>query len=127
LLFNSDNDEKVYKHEDIDYTIHMIRYNSKSLKDVEMLKPLFTKSLATLERLMEELMVGHLFDRISSMIKDISAESILKILIRCKQMMVYRAQIISLLQIIIIREDKLKELNYFVVKGDLGGLKINDL
>jgi hypothetical protein len=46
----------------------MIRYNGKSLKEVEMLKPLFTKSLATLERLMEELMVAHLFERISSMI-----------------------------------------------------------
>jgi len=82
---------------------------------LETTKPLFNKALNTLEKLMEEIMLGHLFDKISVRIMEISSENILKLLIRCKMMLGYRAQLYFILQIIEIRESKMKDLNYFVI------------
>ena len=67
---------------------------------------------------MDELSIGYLYDRISMKIVDISPDNTMKILLRCKMMFLYRSQIIKILQIIDIRETKLKELNYLVIKGD---------
>lgn len=87
LEFNEENDSKYYKAEDIEYMINVFRYQSKNFSNIEMLKPLFNKSLATLEKLMDEMMLGFLFDRISLKIVDISVEQTLKVLIRCKMML----------------------------------------
>jgi len=40
---------------------------------------------------MDELMIGYLFDRISLKIIEISPENAMKILLRCKMMMLYRS------------------------------------
>ena len=97
--------------------INVIRYSAKSFSNIETLKPCFNKSLNTLEKIMEEIMLGFLFDRISVKILEISLENTLKVLLRCKAMLFTRSQIIHILQIIDIRENKLKDLNYYVIKG----------
>jgi hypothetical protein len=77
--------------------INLFRYNSKFFSNIEQLKPVFNKSLSTLEKIMDELMIGYLFDRISLKIVEISPENAMKILLRCKMMLQYRAQIINIL------------------------------
>lgn len=67
--------------------INVFRFNSKNFSNIEMLKPVFNKSLSTLERIMDELMLGYLYDRISMKIVDISPENTMKILLRCKVML----------------------------------------
>ena len=84
LTFNEEKDSKFYDAEDIDYMINVFRYNSKNFTSFNMLKPIFNKYLATLEKIMDEMSLGFLYDRISSKIFDISIENTMKILIRCK-------------------------------------------
>jgi hypothetical protein len=67
--------------------INLLRYSTKNFHNIELLKPTFNKSLSTLERMMEELCIGYLFDRISIKIIDISPENTMKILLRCKTML----------------------------------------
>ena len=68
---------------------------------------------------MEELMIGHLYDRIALKIVEISPENSLKILVRIKLMLQCRTDIINILNIIEEREKTLKDLNYFVIQGGL--------
>lgn len=95
--------------------INLLRYSTKDFNNIDILRPLFNKALNTLEKIMDELMLGHLFDKISVRILDISPENTLKILIRCKMMLGCRIQVINILKIIEVRENKMKELNYFVI------------
>lgn len=44
--------------------INVLRYSSKDFSTIDMLKPVFNKSLNTLEKVMEELMLGHVYDKI---------------------------------------------------------------
>eukprot|EP00347_Sterkiella_histriomuscorum_P005683 403355663 len=118
LDFNQDIDEKFFKQDEVEYMINLFKYSSKSFSNIEQLKPVFNKSLVTLERIMDELSIGYLYDRISMKIVDISPDNTMKILLRCRMMFSYRSQIVNILQIIDIRETKLKELNYLVIKGD---------
>ncbi len=74
--------------------INLIRYSAKSFTNIDMLKPLFSKSLNSLEKIMDEIMLGFLFDRISVKILEISLENTLKVLLRCKSMLFNRSQII---------------------------------
>lgn len=67
--------------------ITMFRYNAKNFTSFDMLRPIFNKSLTTLEKIMDEMMLGFAFDRISARIVDISIENTLKILLRCKSML----------------------------------------
>lgn len=39
--------------------------NGKAYQDLEIIKPLFKKSLATLKVLMSDTCIGHLFDRVA--------------------------------------------------------------
>lgn len=39
-----------------------MRYSPKDFQSTEVLKPLFNKTLLTLEKMMEELMLGPMFD-----------------------------------------------------------------
>ena len=87
MQFNEDSNDKYFKADDIDYMITVFRYNAKNFTSFEMLRPIFNKSLTTLEKIMDEMMLGFVFDRISSRITDISIENTLKILIRCKSML----------------------------------------
>jgi len=87
LTFNEEKDSRYCDAEDIEYMINVFRYNSKNFNSFNMLKPIFNKSLATLEKIMDEMSLGFLYDRISSKIFDISIENTLKILIRSKQML----------------------------------------
>ena len=90
LKFNEDNDAKVFREDELEYIINMIRYSTKDFNNIDILKPIFNKSLNTLERVMDEMMLGTLFDKISVRILDISADNTLKILIRCKMMLACR-------------------------------------
>ncbi len=67
--------------------INMLRYSNKNFTSIDLLKPLFNKSLMTLERMMNEMSVGYLYDRISNRILEITPENTLKILVRCKLML----------------------------------------
>lgn len=67
--------------------INMLRYSAKNFTNIDMLKPLFNKSLNTLEKIMEELNLGYLFDRISAKILEITPENSMKVLVRCKMML----------------------------------------
>ncbi|CDW86165.1 UNKNOWN [Stylonychia lemnae] len=118
LDFNFEEDEKFFKTADIEYMINLFRYNGKFFSNIDQLKPVFNKALATLEKIMDELMIGYIFDRISLKITEISPENAMKILLRCRLMLQYRSHIINILQIIDLREVKLKDLNYIVIKGD---------
>ena len=80
-------DERYFKADEIEYMINLFRYSSKDFNKIDMLKPLFNKALNTLEKIMDELMLGFLFDRISVKIVDISPENTMKILLRCKMML----------------------------------------
>ena len=120
--FNHLNDDKYLKADEIEYMINLLRYSTKNFKNIEMLKPIFNKSLSTLEKIMDELMLGYLFDRMSIKILDISPENTLKILLRCKSMLLCRSKIAQILQVIEVRESKLKDLNYFVIQGGLDKL-----
>ena len=113
--FNLENDTKIFKEDEIEYMINLLRYSSKDFNSIDLLKPLFNKSLMTLERIMEELMLGHVFDRIQTKLVEISPENTMKILIRCKMMFYCRNEMISILKIIENREERLKELNYYVI------------
>lgn len=87
LEFNEENDERFFKYDEIEYMINVFRFNSKNFTNIDMLKPVFNKSLSTLEKIMDELMLGYLFDRISLKIVEISPENAMKILLRCKMML----------------------------------------
>jgi hypothetical protein len=89
--FNYQGDEKYFKADEVEYMINLVRYSSKSFSNIESLKPLFNKSLATLEKIMEEIMLGFFFDRISVKILEISLDNTLKILLRCKSMLFIRS------------------------------------
>jgi DNA-directed RNA polymerase subunit F len=78
---------KVFKEEEVEYMINLIRYSTKDFSNLDLLKPLFNKALNTLEKVMEEMMLGNMFDKICVKIIDISPENTLKILIRCKMML----------------------------------------
>lgn len=67
---------------------------------------------------MEELMLGHVYDRIQTKIVEISPENTMKILIRCKMMFYCRTEMINILKIIDLREQKLKDLNYYVIQKE---------
>lgn len=58
LLFNEENDSKYYREDEMEYTINLLRYSTKDFANLEVLKPIFNKSLNTLEKVMEELMLG---------------------------------------------------------------------
>jgi hypothetical protein len=73
--------------DEIEYMINMLRYSAKNFTNIEMLKPLFNKSLTTLELIMEEMSLGYLFDRISVRIVEITPENTLKLLLRSKMML----------------------------------------
>lgn len=116
LIFNEDGDSsKCFKEDEMEYMINLLRYSTKDFNNIDILRPLFNKALTTLEKIMDELMLGHLFDKISVRILDISPENTLKIMIRCKMMLGCRIQVINILKIIEVRENKMKELNYFVI------------
>ena len=64
LEFNYDKNPKFFKEDEIEYMINVLKYSSKTFSSIDLLTPLFNKALNTLERLMDELMIGHIFDRI---------------------------------------------------------------
>lgn len=74
INFNQEGDPKYLKEDEIEYFINLMRYSPKDFSNIEILRPLFNKSLATLEKVMEELLLGPMFDRISVKIMDISLE-----------------------------------------------------
>ena len=102
--FNQENDSRVFKEDEIEYMINLLRYSTKEFNSIDLLKPLFNKSLLTLEKIMEELMLGHVFDRIQIKLVEISPENTMKILIRCKMMFYCRNEMINILNIIHNRE-----------------------
>jgi hypothetical protein len=67
--------------------INLLRYSTKDFVNLEILKPIFNKSLNSLEKVMEELMLGPYFDKICVKIIDITPDNTMKILIRCKMML----------------------------------------
>ena len=115
IMFNEENDSRYFRDDEIEYMLNMLKYSAKNFTTIDILRPMFNKSLGTLEKIMEELSISYLFDRISNKILDITPENTMKLLVRCKLMLQCRTQLIKILQIIDARELKLKELNYYVI------------
>ena len=78
-----------------------------------MVKPLYNKALYTLECLMEQLMVPHVFDKIA--LKSVSVENTLRFLIRCKMMFNARALMLEILARVFEREDVLDRMKTIVM------------
>ncbi len=99
LVFNEEaaDQGKCFSEDEMEYMINLLRYSTKDFNNIDILRPLFNKALNTLEKIMDELMLGHLFDKISVRILDISPENTLKIMIRCKMMLGCRKQVINIL------------------------------
>ena len=87
----------MFREDELEYMINLLRYSSKEFSSIDLLKPFFNKSLLTLEKVMEELMLGHAFDRIQVKLVEISPENTMKILIRCKMMFYCRNEMINIL------------------------------
>ncbi len=81
-----------------------------------MLRQLFNKSFLTLEQVMDELMIKHIYDKLTLKITDVNIENTMKVLLRCKLMFEARNKLINILKIIEKREKLLEELNYFVIQ-----------
>ena len=67
----------------------------------------------------EELSLTNLFEKIRAKhsLQNVTIETTLRVLLRCRMMFDCRGQIIRILQIIDVREEKLRDLNLFVIKG----------
>lgn len=87
LVFNSEDNKRFLNVEEIEYYINMVRYNPTDFKDIDILRPLFNKALNTLEKVMDELLIGNLFDKISMKILEINIDITFKILVRIKFML----------------------------------------
>lgn len=78
---------------------------------------------------MEELMLGHVFDKVILKIIDITPEQTMKILVRCKLMIIQRRNVVNIIQTIEKREILLRELNVFVISAKTAEqrLKTNEI
>lgn len=65
VSFNPERDSSIFREDEIEYTINMLRFNAKDFRNTNMIQPLFGKALLTLQRLMsdKELGIPHLYDR----------------------------------------------------------------
>jgi hypothetical protein len=52
--FNGSRSTELYREDEIDYMIGMVRTNSKEFKELNFLQPLYNKALRTLELIMGE-------------------------------------------------------------------------
>ncbi len=77
---------------------------------------MFLKSFNTLENIMDEMMLGFLFDRIAVKVLDITPSTTLKLLLRCRLMLDTRKGVLSILEQIKEREAQLKSLNHFALQ-----------
>ena len=84
--------------------LNLVRFSPSDFQNIDMLKPLFNKTLNTLELLMEEVSLGSHFDKLASRIFEISPENTLKLLLRCKMMFLTRTALIDILTLITHRE-----------------------
>ena len=81
--FNDDSKHSVkfYRQDEIDYCMNLLRYNAKDFLELDFIKPVFRKALKTLEKIMDELMLGKVFDSFSIKITEISIESTMRVLV----------------------------------------------
>ncbi len=116
--FNEGGNPRCFRDEEVEYMLSLVRFSPGDFQSIEMLRPIFTKALNTLEQCFEELSLGHLFDRIACKIMTISAETVLKLLVRCKLMLLCRGAMVEILSRIGERETAMKELNHFVLSAN---------
>jgi hypothetical protein len=124
--FTSGKDNHYYREEDIDYMINLLKFNHLGRKESHsqtVLQPIFQKTLATLSRLMsdDELCLLPIFDKLQASLLSqphttpLISDQVLKLLLRCRLMFDCRGQLVRILQIIDLREERLRDLNLFVV------------
>ena len=106
LEFNHDQHfrKDCFKEDEVEYMLNLVRFSPSDFQNIDMLKPLFNKTLNTLELLMEEVSLGSHFDKLASRIFEISPENTLKLLLRCKMMFLTRTALIDILTLITHRE-----------------------
>ena len=90
-MFNKERDPGFFREDEVDYMIHLLRYSAKDFTSLDLIKPPFNKGFATLDKLMNELQVPHLFDKVAQAIYDITPANTMKVLVRAKIMFQYRA------------------------------------
>ena len=121
-LFNPEKDPNYFREDDIDYMINMLRCNVKNFSQLPLLQPIYMKAMLTLKLLFsdENLCLPEVYDKLQSrpQTEDLTPEQVMKLLLRCRQLMDCRGRIIRILQIINTREDLLRQLNLFVIKGN---------
>jgi hypothetical protein len=54
MCFNESNDKNIYKDEEVEYMINMLRFNSKDFTKSNMLQPIYNKTMATLKHLLSD-------------------------------------------------------------------------
>lgn len=113
--FNEGNDPRLYKDNEIDYILNMIRYRQKEFEKTDMIKPFYNKSLFTLETLMEEMKIPHIFDKVAINYSTVTVENTLKLLVRCKMMFAARSLCIEILVRVLEREDVLERMKAIVL------------
>jgi len=119
LIFNPEKDPKILTAEQVEYSINLLHYcGEQDFKQLEMVKPVFEKAVATLEYLMEELCISYLYQRIVNSVYKVDYQETTRILVRVKVMMIVRSKLIQIFQAVDDRESKLKELNYAVKWGE---------
>jgi len=74
------------KEQEAEYMLNSMMKNGKAYQDLEIIKPLFKKSLATLKVLMSDTCIGHLFDRVALTFCQVNTINTMKILLRVRQM-----------------------------------------
>lgn len=54
MCFNESNNINIYKDEEVEYMINMLRFNSKDFTKSNMLQPIYNKTMATLKLLLSD-------------------------------------------------------------------------
>lgn len=93
--FNHNEDPSLLREDEIDYLIDMIRRNKREMDGTNMIQPVFTKAVATLERLMseEELCMPHLFPQLPSP----SPDATVRLLLRVRSLFDLRGRLLRIL------------------------------
>ncbi|CAI2359262.1 unnamed protein product [Moneuplotes crassus] len=81
---NTENSNRFFKYEEVDYIVDMMKKRYKDFKSTEMLTPFYKKGQNTLEMLMQAFELDQLYEKIQSNYSQVTLENCFKILIRCK-------------------------------------------
>ncbi len=111
LLFNINNNKKLYTYESIGEVIEMARMRARDFKTTETLKPFYLKSIMTLRYLLnQELDMPHLYQKYINTYDQITYENTLKLLLRCRLFFKARQVLVELFQMLLKRQDVVNQL-----------------